>query len=373
MYKSFLFKVHLILGLSAGIILLIIGLTGAMLSFEKDILQFINKDSYHVKVSEHRLSTSEILNNFKEKFPDSKINAITFSKDESSSVVINVQGEGRSARRGINYFINPYNAELLSDIKGFATFKFIENIHRKLAAGEVGKQITAASTLMLFVLMITGIYLYWKRIKKAFFKSFTFSFKDKKRTFLSNMHSAIGMWVIPFYLLLSITGLSMSYDWWNTGLYKIAGVEKPVRHKRMQNNKAPRDTNKKEISNEEIEKAIVLFNKNVKDYKNANLRFDIKKGVLNISYYDVNTKNNRARNQIALNIKSEKVIKHEKFDDKPLNERLMKSIVPLHTGEYFGLIGQTILGLASLMMVLFTVTGFMMYFKRKKKKSAKKI
>ena len=117
--------------------MLIIGLTGTILSFEKDILNFINKDSYYVKALANKLSTSEILEKFKEKFPDSKINAITFSKDENSSIVINIQGEGRNARRGINYFVNPYNGEILPAIKGFSTFKFIENIHRRLAAGEV--------------------------------------------------------------------------------------------------------------------------------------------------------------------------------------------------------------------------------------------
>ena len=372
MYKKFLFKVHLVLGLTAGIILLIIGLTGAMLSFEKDILDLFNKDSYYVKsMGETRLSTSELLSKFQEKFPNRKINAITFSKDENSSLIVNVPSEAKNARRGINYFINPYNGELLPNAEGQAIFKFIEGIHRRLAAGEVGKQITAASTFMLFILMFSGIYIYWKKIKNSFFKSFTFSFKDKKRTFLSNMHSAIGMWVIPFYLLLSITGLSMSYDWWNTGLYKITGVEKPKRQPRMTNKKASQNTKKEEVSNIQIEKAIELFNENTENYKNANFRFEIKKGIVNISYYDVDTKNTRARNQITINVDKEKVIKHERFEDKPLNERLMKSIVPLHTGEYFGFIGQTLLGLASLMMVLFTITGFIMYFKRKNKKSVK--
>ena len=36
MYKNIWFKLHLILGLSAGFILLIVGFTGAMLSFEKE-------------------------------------------------------------------------------------------------------------------------------------------------------------------------------------------------------------------------------------------------------------------------------------------------------------------------------------------------
>lgn len=68
MHKKFLFKVHLILGLTAGFVLMIIGLTGSILSFEKEIIQFINKDSYFVKnVNEPRLSIEYILNDFNKK------------------------------------------------------------------------------------------------------------------------------------------------------------------------------------------------------------------------------------------------------------------------------------------------------------------
>jgi sulfite reductase (NADPH) flavoprotein alpha-component len=50
-----------------------------------------------------------------------------------------------------------------------------------------------------------------------------------------------------------------------------------------------------------------------------------------------------------------------------LIQKLMGSILPLHTGEYFGVVGQTLMFLASLMMPLFTVTGLILYIKRRKK------
>ena len=52
MYKNIWFKFHLILSLSAGFILLIVGLTGSMLSIKKEILNAIKQDSYKVTVFE---------------------------------------------------------------------------------------------------------------------------------------------------------------------------------------------------------------------------------------------------------------------------------------------------------------------------------
>ncbi|MGB5866235.1 MAG: PepSY-associated TM helix domain-containing protein [Arcobacteraceae bacterium] len=366
MYKKNWFKIHLILGVTAGVILLIIGLTGSILSFEKEILDVVNKKSYIVEVPQtQKLTTSQLLTQFKEKFPKAKINGITFSQAKDSSVIINIAGEGKSARRGINYYVNPYNAEILPSIQGHGFFKFIENIHRRLAMGEVGKQIVGASTLCLFLLMFSGVYLYWKKMKKSFFKSFTFSFDSKGRGFLASIHSSLGLWVIPMYLVVSITGLYWSYSWFNAGLYKIAGVEKPQRMKRDTNTQRA-DKNQKGVSYNEIENVVTLFNQNVPEYEKANLKFSSKKGVYTINYIDESSTHLRARNTMMINTHSNTIQSNEKFIDLPLNERLMKSIYALHTGEYFGLTGKIIMFISSLLMVLFTVTGVMMYLKRKK-------
>ena len=69
MYKTIWFKIHWFLGITAGIILLIVGATGAILSFEKEIMKAINSDTYYVKVIEgqDKLTTKELLENIKEK------------------------------------------------------------------------------------------------------------------------------------------------------------------------------------------------------------------------------------------------------------------------------------------------------------------
>ena len=207
MHKTIWFKIHMILGLTAGFVLLVVGVTGAILSFEKEITKFINKDSYEVFVpNEAKLSTKELLEKLQEKLPEAKINSLSFSSDVNSSVTINVagKGEGKEAKRGKSYYINPYTAEILPEIKGKAFFSLILDLHRRLMLGEVGKQVVAISTISLIILSLSGLYIYWGRVRRAFFRSLTFSFKHHGRTFLSTMHSSIGMWVLPFYLLVLV-------------------------------------------------------------------------------------------------------------------------------------------------------------------------
>jgi sulfite reductase (NADPH) flavoprotein alpha-component len=403
LHKKIWFKIHWILGITAGIILLVVGISGATLSFEKEIIKFINKDTFVVSVpSEAKLSTKELLEKFQTNFPKAKINSISFSSDATASTTINIAGEGKDARRGITYYVNPYTAEVLPQIKGKDFFAFMLQLHRWLAfegtMREVGKQIVAISTIALVILALSGIVVYWGRIKHSFFKSFTFKFKHKGRAFLSTMHSAVGMWVLPFYLLAALTGLFWSYDWYNAALYKIAGVEKPQRNMpaqmknpqqgdNSQGQRAPRNKDNQRVDGEKVEqiptsqnvatfddyqKAVDLFNTTIQmNYYTASVKFPPKGTVYSFSYLIDKSDYFREVNTLELDINSNEVIKHDKFEDKPLNEQLMRSILPLHTGEYFGLIGQIGMFLASALMALFTITGFMLYINRHKKKKVK--
>ena len=75
MHKTIWFKIHWFLGITAGVILLITGLSGAIMSFEKEILKAINKDSYLVSVpfEQEKLSTKELLEKFQASNPNAKI------------------------------------------------------------------------------------------------------------------------------------------------------------------------------------------------------------------------------------------------------------------------------------------------------------
>lgn len=393
MHKTIWFKIHWFLGITAGIILLVVGITGAIMSFEKEILKAINSESYVVNVpqNQEKLNVKELLEKFQSQMPEAKINSISFSNNPEESTTLNIAS--KESRKGINYYVNPYTAEILPDIVGKDFFGFILRLHRWLAlpddAREVGKQTVAISTVSLIILIISAIVIYWGRIKHSFLKSFTFKFKHKGRAFLSTMHSAIGMWVIPFYLLASLTGLFWSYEWYNNALYKIAGVEKPQRNQQLQGQNPqqqqmiegqkqdekpqgqregkPQDKNNS-VKLDDLQKAVNMFDIFIqRDYSKVTLRIPQKGTIYSFNYLDVNPDHYRATNTLELDINSWQLLKHDIYNEKPLNERLMKSILPLHTGEYFGIIGQTGMFIASSLMSLFTITGFMLFIQRKRK------
>ena len=392
MHKTFWFQLHWFVGIVFGLTLFIIGVSGAILSYEKEILQAINKDTYFVNIPQDKqiLSTKEILEKYQTENPDSKINSISFSSDKSSSVVLNIASKDPNNRRGESIYLNPYTAEVLPQIEGKDFFMFFFKLHRWLTfEGDtqwIGKNAVALATIACIILTIGGVIVYWSRVKNNFLKSFTFSFKSKNRAFLSTMHSAIGMWVVPFFLLMCFTGLYWSYDWYRSAMFKIMQVEQPkratpitqvVKSVEQKDNKVVKEENSENqpeiLSYETAQKVVDIFNQTVsRDYKNASLRLTASKdGFYTISYLYADATHFRESNSMEIDPNKSLVVKEAKFEDKKLNEQLMSSMLPLHSGEYFGWFGQLAYFVSSALMALFVITGYMLYFDRWKKKRAK--
>ena len=400
MFKKILFQIHWFLGISAGLILSIMGVTGAIYSYEQPIQKWLNPESYTVQVEQkNKLTPAQIFQHFQHTDPTIKINSITINPDPTASSSINIVKEG--ARKGYNMMINPYSAAVLPEIKGREFFQFIQQLHRNLTVGEVGKQITGASALMLIYFVLSGLYLRWP--KKHSVKQWLFvKPKLKGRNFLWDLHAIVGTWVIIFYLLLAFTGLYWSYDWWRNGMFKVMGVERPqpemqanAQNKGAENKQSqPPEINQnkpamtaqtehgqkgegrgsKGLKPEQVSYALnqtwTGFNAQVgREY--SSITFNIPKkanGEMEVSFVDSIPQHERARNKATYDYQASQIKKLELYEDQKLNQKIMNSMLPVHRGSFFGPVYQFAAMLAALIMPLFFITGWMLYLKRRKQK-----
>lgn len=372
MFKKFLFQIHWFLGISAGLILSIMGVTGAIYSYDQQILKWVNTDSYVVQAqSSPKLTPAQLYQHFTTIQPEIKINSITIAKDPTASSVVNIEKEGE--RRGYNMMINPYTAQVLPEVQGRKLLLLIQQIHRNLTAGEFGKQITGACALMLIYFVLSGLYLRWPK-KHSARQWLAVKPKLKGRNFIWDLHAVVGTWVIVFYLLFACTGLYWSYDWWRSGMFKVLGVEQP----KMQGHGGS-GRNKDQLPKIQLDNAQLItalnqtwsgFNNQIgRDYSTLTVNLPKKDdGKIELSFVDATPQHERARNQAVYNYKTANIEKMELYEDKKLNQKIMSSMLPVHRGSFFGPVYQFVAMLASLAMPLFFVTGWMLYLKRRKQK-----
>ncbi|MFK3969745.1 PepSY domain-containing protein [Pseudomonas sp. NPDC087358] len=371
--KKVLFQVHWFFGITAGLVLALMGITGALYSFEDEILDVLNPDTLFVQPRDHQLPPVELVR---------KIQAQTH--DTVAMLRIEVDGDkvaqvwmkpAPGERRGEMHNFDPYTGDLKPDAFGQDVFGFILQLHRFLAAGEYGKQVTAACTLILVFFCLSGLYLRWPRQALNWRVWLTLDWAKKGRSFNWDLHSVFGTWCLIVYLLLAITGLIWSYDWVSNGMTKLIGDPPAAGEQRRGEgggrgrggNQAPADAAPLVVDYVAIWDTIQkTAGPGLKAY---NLRLPPAAGQPGQVFYLLkDAPHPRALNQITLDPATGEVKAVSRYADKGLGSQLLISNYALHTGSYFGLVGRIVITVAALLMPLFFITGWLLYLDRRRKK-----
>ena len=384
--KNGLFQVHWFLGITAGIVLALVGITGGLMSFERTIMELISPDIVRVQVSGERSHPDAIVAHFRAQRPDARVEQITFWPEADRSALIRV-APPQDERRGDNVYINPYNGELLGKIRGEQFFRTVRSLHRWLLIPSeegginIGRQITGFSALALVYFTLSGLYLRWPRRPLNWRNWFRIDFSLKGRNFYWALHSVIGTWVIVVYLLLALTGLTWSYSWFKNGASLVLTGE-PVQERRggpgdgRRGGKGrPGEMHRDHTGSIMLDTAWTTFlSKTENGFKFASISMPrvITDPVI-ISYVTPAATNDRQRNAISIDATSGEVVNEQPYKPlEPLGKRIFQGIYELHTGEWFGTPGLIVNMIASLLMPLFTITGLLLYLDRRKKKRTSK-
>lgn len=364
MFKKLWLKMHWLLGITAGIVLAAMGVTGAALSFEHDLLKLMNPGVMSVAPQAGAaLAPDELLAHLHAALPGRRITGLTLTSDPDDAVRVMLVPPGGG--RAEPLYVDPYSGEVLGKAEqGEALLHWMEDVHRRLAYADAGKQVTGAATIGLLVLSLSGLYLRWPRRWKELRSWFKVDFSMKGRNFLRNLHSVAGTWVLLPYLLMALTGLFWSYDWYRSGLYALTGVTPPLRQGPSPGGGGPAEPMT-------IDAAWSTFQRIAGSYSQVTVNLPAQPGAaVQFSYLDVDPPHSRASNRLVIDPVSGDVREHQRYADKAAGAKLMGSIFSLHSGGFFGVAGQIAFMLASLLMPLFAITGWMLYLDRRRKRRA---
>ncbi|HEV8160011.1 MAG TPA: PepSY-associated TM helix domain-containing protein [Pyrinomonadaceae bacterium] len=366
LFRKVIFWLHLAAGVLAGIFIFVMCVTGALLSFESNILEYAEREMRVVEVpseSQNRLPVQELVAKVLAEKPNAKPSNITLQTDKMASATVTLGREGQ-------VFINPYTGAIIGEgAKGWrGFFRVVEDAHRWLALSggrrNVGKSINDAANLLFLFLAISGVYIWlprrlnWKHFKAA--TVFRSKVKGKARDF--NWHTVIGFWTSLMLIILTLTGVVISYQWAGNLVYTLTGNEVP------QQQQAPPN-----VPNQQAEQLFVLP-ENLNDlwtkaethtpYKTISLRLPIAKDSAVFTIEEGIYWNIFARSTLTIDAKSAEVAKWESYGEQNSGRQLRSWIRFTHTGETGGIIGQFIGFLACVGGAFLVWTGISLALRR---------
>lgn len=219
---------HFYAGLAVAPFLFILSLSGLVYLFNDEINDLLQSDKRFVAPSAQSLPLNRIAEAALARYPGGRITRLDTPRSTDRSIEVYVTpATGAPAR----VFVDPGHGTVLGTHDYRDTLIGIaDQLHGSLFMGDFGDAIVELAACWSFILITTGLYLWWPRGAMNFWRAFVPQWALHGRGFWRSLHSAIGVWISGLALFLILTGLPWATIW--GGLFRqvteAAGIGYPT-------------------------------------------------------------------------------------------------------------------------------------------------
>ncbi|WP_413513088.1 PepSY-associated TM helix domain-containing protein [Myroides odoratus] len=373
-FRKVLNDLHLWLGIASSLVLCVVCLTGTIYTFKTEIQDWLEPARYQiVNIGEGQVKPITELVQVVEASTRGKVQRVSVIRKQDKPYVFSVS-KGEEGKRPEAVHVNPYTGEILGMGKGPADefFMTVFKLHRWLLLdSSIGRPIVGGATLIFCFLSISGLILWfpkklkgWKSIKPGF----KIKYKANWKRINHDLHNTLGFYTLLLVLIMSLTGLCWSFEWYRNGLSSVLGAK--VFGGR---NEVKPESTLQEKSTISLEEALAIANREM-PYEYRTLSISLPKD--EVGAYEIN-KNELARwnetvnDRVFIDQYSGAIIKKEIFASKTTGEKWASSIRALHFGDIYGLVSKIIYFITCLIATSLPVTGIFIWLNKMKKKPKK--
>jgi uncharacterized iron-regulated membrane protein len=359
-------KLHLYLGLFAGAIFVIIGLTGSLLAFELPLDEWLNSKLMTVSVETGRESYQPI-----DKIVASGIGALPsvgkaisldFPRRDGLAFALWFEQPSPNASylERHQIFINPYTAEvtgqrLLIDFERIwrDPFKdFILRLHYSLGLAKAGMNIVGFIGLGLLFSVLTGLILWWPTPGK-FRNALTIKKNASVERLTFDLHKTFGFYSVIVLLFLILSGVYLIFPEYGRMLINVFS---PVSQPWPVFLSVVPNHNKESIRFSQI---MAITDTQFPDGEYRRIDFpQNEQDVYLVHKREIDDPNQKhSYRRLWIDQYSGKIVHVQDRNTQSVGDILVKWLYPLHTGEAVGVTGQVIILIAGLVPLSLYVTG----------------
>lgn len=380
--KAALLQVHSLAGLALALLWAVVGIAGATMVFEDEIEASLNSHIMRVDAgATRRLTPDELVARLQSAGDFGRASAVTMASDPSAAARIRFARSEGGARPS-SVYVDPYNGHVLGSPRGGDFFATIRKLHRWLLlpgdGNGIGRKITGSAAIGLIVMLITGLVLRWPHRARSVKMWLKPNLGLRGRGLHRSLHAVIGTWVLPVYLVMTLTGLWYSFEWYKAGANWLlarpqatdaAMQPKPPRGAAVSGGKgdAKTDTSAeaKPLAFDRVWTTFLQQENN--DYGRVLLTLPAGAGTaVRVRSWPRDSWLESVRDEFRIDAVTGRVISSDRYADKTLGERVLAGVLDIHRGAILGWPGKLAFMLAAAMMPLFAVTGLLLYLSRRR-------
>jgi uncharacterized iron-regulated membrane protein len=360
-FRSLIFWMHLIAGIAAGVVVLIMSVTGVALTYEKQMLEWADRGAWTAPSSAdaRHLPPETLLAKVAEAQPGAAPTGVTLRANPGAPATVTFDGNK-------SLLVDPYTGTIIGEppagLRDF--FRTMTVWHRYLAlegtSRATGRAITGAANLGFLFIVLSGIYLWlprvwtWIQFKNVLW--FRGGLPGKARDF--NWHNVIGFWsAVPLAIVVA-GAVPISYPWASNLVYRMVGEAPPGPPQ------GGRPLAKPEPASAiGLDAAWQRALQQAPDWRTISVRLSAADKPLTLIVDAGYSGQPQKRDTLTVS-RSAEIEKAEKFADLSVGRRLRSWLRFAHTGEIYGLTGQTVAGIVSAGGVVLVYTGIALALRR---------
>ncbi|OWY64722.1 peptidase [cyanobacterium TDX16] len=364
--RSIAFSLHRYIGLAVGLVIIIVGVTGSLLVFQKEFDQYLVQRQFgQITPQPQRVAIESVVKTVKAAYrdrPELKLASInTLPHNPTYRVRLRTEAD-----KITDIYVNSYTGKILGDRNWDNTLiGIIFQLHYALLAGDIGIKILGIVAFLLFILTITGIFLWsgWRKL----ISGFKIKWQAHPKRVNYDVHKVAGIITAIFLGFTAFTGFCWNfYEYAEPAIYALTlSSYKPEPVSQPIPGKSPIGiTEILKIADVALPNAETTFINLPRKPEDA---FTIHKKRPQES-------NEYGDSSVYLDQYTGKILKLIDGQNLPLAEKVLGSFTPLHYGTFWGLPSRILYVFVGLAPLILFVTGFVMWrYRYRGKKIADRI
>ncbi|VVE24291.1 Vanillate O-demethylase oxidoreductase [Pandoraea terrae] len=360
--RTVILQAHRWTGLTVGLVVVLMALTGAAIVFRPNLEPVLNRDLLTVPACTAHVPLDTLAANAAAMRPAATLDYVRIIAAHDNAVRMPAAMVRFTDQHFI--YLNPCTGAVLGERARYGgVLGVIEQVHR-FRFMKHGSLITGTSAILFgVVLIIGGIALWWPRtwygLKRA--AKFTSGVGGVANT--RHVHKTVGLYVSLIVLSCVLTGLPQAFDWYAHGIYTIAGSPQPA--------KPPKSTVPAGVRRLPLETLWQTAKSLVPAPQDALMHIPHKpRDSVEMYLIDHDAPHPNARTILFLDAYTGKILRFTPYADSSPGHKVYFWTLSWHTGAVGGMFGQLLLLLGVLAVPVLAYTGIKSYVRRSTRPSA---
>ena len=370
--RKAIFWVHLAVGVTAGSVILMLAVTGVILTYEAQLNRWALRD-YRADPpgpGAAPLGLDELVARVTGGQPSDVVTSVALHRDPLEPAVVELDG-------GATVFVDRFTGDRLGD-GNTRTRRFLRSVmhwHRWFALEDeyriIGRTVVAVANLGFLFLLLSGVYLWWPSIRSraAWRQALWFRRRLKGRARDFNWHSVIGFWSALPLAIIVFSGATISYQWAADLVHRMAGDTPPFQQSPRPRRSDARDnlSAAPEPTAPMVELQTLIRKAGVETPGWRTLTIDLPESIHDPVVVAADRGNGRQPSKsedLLFDRATGELVERAGYPTFTPGFKIRRWLRFAHTGEVYGVVGQSIAGVVSLGVTVMVWTGLAMSWRR---------